>query len=176
MTQTAKEYAFALFKLAVSNGNLKEYDECLNTVLEVFEQNREYVKVLNSPAILLSRRLNLIEEAFGSLKCEYVTVFIKLLCENGHIEELFNCIKEFKNLLNDYENIVIAKVYYAAELTEEQKEALVNKLCKITQKRVSAVYIEDTSLLGGIKVEVDGKTLDGSVSARLNKVKGVISE
>ncbi len=176
MTQTAKEYAIALFKLAVSSGQTKKYAECLNTVYTVFKENGEYVRVLNSPAVLLSERLNLIEEAFGSLECEYVKVFLKLLCENGHICEIFDCINEYRNLLNHYENKIVAKVYYAAELSEEQKTALNKKLCKLTQKTVEAVYIEDKSLIGGIKVEVDGKTLDGSVSARLNKVKGVISE
>lgn len=176
MTQTAKEYAIALFKLAVSKGEIKKYGECLSTVYTAFKENGEYVRVLNSPAILLSERLNLIEEAFGSLECEYIVVFLKLLCENGHIEEVFDCINEYKNLLNDYENKIVAKVYYASELSNTQKAALNNKLSELTKKTVEAVYIEDKTLIGGIKVEVDGKTLDGSVSARLNKVKGVISE
>ncbi len=176
MTQTAKEYAIALFKLAVSKGEVKKYAECLATVSAVFSENEEYANVLNSPAILLSERLTAIDQAFATLECEYITNFLKLLCENGHICELQECIKEYKNLLNDYENRVIATVYYVEELSEEQKSALINKLSKLTKKTVEAVYIKDSSLIGGIKVEIDGKTLDGSISARLNRVKGVISE
>ena len=176
MTQTAKEYAIALFKLAVSKGEVKKYAECLGTVSAVFSENKEYANVLNSPAILLSERLGAIDQAFGSLECEYIINFLKLLCENGHICSLQECVNEYINLLNDYENRIVATVYYAEEPSEEQKAALCNKLCKLTQKNVNAVYVKDSSLIGGIKVEIDGKTLDGSISARLNKVKGVISE
>ena len=41
-------------------------------------------------------------------------------------------------------------------------------------KNVRAVYIIDESLIGGVKIEVEGKTFDGSIKHRLSEVKDVI--
>ena len=60
-------------------------------------------------------------------------------------------------------------------LSDEQKKALCAKLAKMCSKQIDARYVEDKSLIGGIRVEVDGKTLDGSIEKRLQKVKGVMN-
>ena len=61
-------------------------------------------------------------------------------------------------------------------MTEEQKTALIEKLQKISGKVIESEYIKDESLIGGIKVQIDDKIIDGSIKNRLNKAKGVISE
>ena len=50
------------------------------------------------------------------------------------------------------------------------------KLMKVSGKTVDAHYVEDKSLIGGIKVVLDDKLLDGSVSGKLSKIKGVIGK
>lgn len=175
MTQTAKEYASALFMLASENGCCGEYAEHLKQIKALIEAAPEYVRFLESPAIPLSERLGAIDEAFGSMP-EHIVSFLKILCENGRIAHLPDCITEYIELLKIAENRTTAMVYYVEPLTEEQKAALLNKLRSVSGKNVEAVYIEDKSLIGGIKVSLDDKTIDGSIANRLNKAKGVISQ
>ena len=175
MTQTAKEYASALFMLASENGCCGEYAEHLKQIKALIEATPEYVRFLESPAIPLSERLGAIDEAFGSMP-EHIVSFIKILCENGRIAHILDCITEYSELLKIAENRTTATIYYVEPLTEEQKAALLTKLCSASGKNVEAVYIQDTSLIGGIKVSLDDKTIDGSIANRLNKAKGVISQ
>ena len=42
-------------------------------------------------------------------------------------------------------------------------------------KNVDLLFVEDKSLIGGIKVELDDKVFDGSAKRYLQQVKGVIS-
>lgn len=172
MADLSKEYTAALFALAMENGLVDEFKKELNEIKSAIDE--DYVLILKSPALSLGSRLEIIEEAFGSKMHEYIVSFIKLLCENGEIELLPSTIDEFFALCHDLENRVRAKIYYVKEPSTAQKERLEAKLNEITGKKIDALYIKDSSLIGGIKIELDGKIIDGSLSARLSNIKGVI--
>ncbi len=176
MTQTNKEYAEALFMIATEQGLEEKISENLATIGKMLLENPEYLDFLSSPAVPINRRLRAIDEAFSSIGNEYITSFLKLLCENRRIKELPFCIEEFEELKTAAQNRIFATVYYAFPLSNEQKEALKHKLEKQTGKNVKLEFIEDKSILGGVKVELDGSVLDGSAKHYLNKVKGVISQ
>ena len=174
MTEANKEYAKALFALALQENAVVPYDESLTLLRGVFEEFPDYTEFLRSPALPLSERIAAIDKAFASSQPEHVVSFLKLLCENGHVESLPLCAKEFHLLRRQHENRATATVYSVVPLSDEQKMALCKKLSEIYKKTIDAVYLQDPTLLGGVKVELDGMTLDGSTKQRLAKVKGVM--
>ena len=176
MTQTNKEYATALFSLATENNAVEEYEKALLEVSDIFKENPDYIKFLESPAIPLSERISLIDKTFGSAYTENLVSFIKVLCENGHIAGICNCVEAFCDLVRIYKNRTIATVYYVEPLTSKQKTALIEKLQKISGKTIEPEFIKDEGLIGGIKIQIDDKIIDGSIKNRLNKTKGVISK
>ncbi len=176
MTQTNKEYATALFSLATENNAVDQYEKSLVEISNFFKENPDYIKVLESPAIPLSERISFIDGAFASTYTEYLVSFIKVLCENGHIAQIASCIDEFVELVRIYKNRTVATIYYVEPLTDEQKSALLDKLQKISGKVIEPKFIKDESLIGGIKIQIDDKIIDGSIKNRLNRAKGVISE
>ncbi len=176
MKETNKEYAKALFLIASERDSVKEYSDCLLAIEKLTEENPDYLQILGSPAIPLSERLLLIEQSFSASFPEEMVSFVKILCENGRILGLGECIREFYDLVKIMENRAKATVYYASPLSEEQKQKLLQKLSKISGKVVDAEYVKDETLIGGIKVQLGDKLFDGSLSGRINKVKGVISE
>ena len=54
-----------------------------------------------------------------------------------------------------------------AELTEEQKQRLADKMIAITGKKIDLICREDPAVLGGIRLRYDGKQVDGTVQSRL---------
>lgn len=176
MTQTNKEYATALFSLATEGNSVDQYEKSLIEIGNIFKENPDYIKVLESPAIPLSERIAFIDKAFEGTYTEYLVSFIKVLCENGHITEIISCIDAFCDLVRIYKNRTIATIYYVEPLTEEQKASLIEKLQKISGKVIEPEYIKDEGLIGGIKVQIDDKIFDGSVRNRLNKAKGEMNK
>lgn len=174
MKQTYREYAEALFMLALEENRCDEISLALTQIEAAVIENPQYLDLLDSPAIPLSERLSLIDEAFSGSE-QYVVSLIKLLCENGHIRSFSLCKEEFEALLEFNQGKIEAKVYSAVELTEQQKTALCKKLSKLSGKDVFASYILDEDLIGGLRVEMDGNVYDGSISSSLNSVKDVIS-
>ncbi|MBQ4107901.1 MAG: ATP synthase F1 subunit delta [Clostridia bacterium] len=173
MADLSKEYTAALFSLAMENGLVDEFKQELGEIKDLIDE--DYILVLSSPALSLSMRLDMIDEAFGTMH-EYVVSFMKLLCENGQISILPEAINEFFLLCHELENRVTAKIYYVKEPSEAQKARLEDKLSKMTGKKIDALYIEDSALIGGIKIELDDRIIDGSLSARLSNIKGVIGK
>ena len=175
MIQTEREYAEALFTLADEENAVEEYLDSLVTLKQLFDENPDYIEFLNSPAIPLGERTASIDEAFDGKMPQYVVSFIKVLCENGKMRTILLCIDEFETLARAFSNRAIATVYSAVELSDEQKDAVCKKLEAITNKRIDPIYIIDESLIGGMKIEVDGKTFDGSIKHRLGDIKDVMN-
>ena len=115
------------------------------------------------------------QPAFGASIPEYVVSFLKLLCENGRIRMAFECIDEFSALVMASSNRTKAEIASAVPLSEKQKEAICKKLEKLTGREIDPVYIIDESLMGGVKIDVDGKTYDGSIRHRLGEIKDVMN-
>lgn len=176
MTDAIKEYAEALFAIALEKDALSLYAKNLETVLDAVEDEPMYLELLASPALPMGKRISTLEEAFSDTLCEEVMSFLILLIKNGRIKDLIDCINEFFILKDIKENISDAIIYYAMPLTEVQKERLKVKLEKMTSKKIQMIFIEDKSLLGGIKIVLDGKVLDGSVKHHLKDIKGVMSK
>lgn len=171
MLQIDKEYAAALFMLAVEENKVSEYLRELEGVVDSVKENPEYIDFLGSPAVPLEERLSAIDEAFGESLSEYTLSFIKLLCENGRINYFYGCVREYAALTKAVANRTVANIYSVVPLSDEQKKSITEKIEGLTGKSVDSVYIIDKSLIGGLKIEVEGKTYDGSIKHRLNEVK-----
>ncbi len=173
--QTEREYAEALFELAVEQDAVEEYSSSLSTIKELFLENTEYTDFLASPAIPLSERTDAIEKAFAQHMPEYVVSFLKIMCENGKSKATLGCIEEFTKLAYAFSNKTTAEIRSVSDLSDEQKNKLIAKLEKITGKIITPIYITDKSLIGGVKIDIDGKTFDGSIKHRLDKIKDVMN-
>ena len=175
MAQTNNDYAKALIDLAVENNALNDYWASLSEIKNAVENSPEYLELLACPALTLSERIAVIDEAFGSFP-EHVVSFLKLLCENGKIKTLVDCINDFELLKTEMQNTAVATVYFADVLSDEQMLALKLKLEAKYKKNVVLDYVQDKSLIGGIKVEIEGEILDSSVKKHLSQVKEVIGK
>ncbi len=166
----------ALFMIAAENDAIGQYAEYLTQVENLFSDNPDYIKILQSPAIPMSERIMLIDQAFKNILNENILSFLKILCENGRLDIIFDCIKDFFELVRISENRVVANIYYVEPLSDAQKEKLLNKLNKIFNKIITPNYIKDDSLIGGVKVQIEDSVFDGSLIKRLDTIKGVIGK
>ncbi len=174
--QMTKQYAEALFALAKETNKQNEYALSLECVMDILADNPDYIDFLSSPGIALDERLDAIEKAFGSSIPENIVSFVKLLCEKGRIRAIKPCIEEYKKLLNAENSVSTAIITSAVELTDEEKQKLIEKLELQSGHSVTLECKVDKSLIGGLVIELDGKTIDASVKGRLHEIKDVISE
>ena len=176
MAATGNNYAEALFMLAREENKIEEFYAGLKTAKGIFEQNPEYLQFLSTPSIPKSERTSALGAAFDGKINEHILSFLQLLCEHGKAEQFFDCFSEYERLREWASNTVVAVVKTAIELNDTQKQGLVKGLEKRTGKKVTLKTVIDRSLLGGIQVEIDGESLDGSIKNNLKRAREVISE
>ena len=64
----------------------------------------------------------------------------------------------------------------AVPLTEQQTAKLKEKLASISGKKIELIIKTDPGVIAGIKVELDGKELDGTVNGRLSGISRTLKE
>lgn len=170
MTQTARLYGGSLYDLAAEEQLTDVILLQTKEVRKLFWENPDYVKLLSEPAIPFEERKGLIETAFGTQVERYLINFIKLLCERNLLRELAGCCDEFVRRYNLEHGIVEAVVTSAVALSSEQASALKEKLEKVSGKKVDLKQKTDSAVLAGIRVEMEGKQLDGTVQGRLSGI------
>ncbi len=176
MTEVIKEYAEALFILALEENKEDEYMKAIEDALSAFESEPDYIEFLSAPGIPLMERVGAVEAVFGGKLPSNVVSFMQLLCEKGRIASFKSCVNEYRNLLLAKKNITSAFVTSAVELTEAEKTALKRKLEKISGNSVELHLSVDESLLGGLMVEMNGTVMDGTLRQRLREVKEVMNQ
>ena len=168
MTQAARVYGESMYELALSEGLSGEILEEMKVIRRLFQENPDYVHLLSEPSIPRNERIDLIETAFGKQAERYLVNFIKLLCEKNLLREFGGCCDEYLRRYNQDNGIAEATATSAVPLTEAQAEALKQKLEKLSGKKISLSLKTNPSLLGGVRVELEGKELDGTVKGRLD--------
>ena len=175
MTVTSNEYATALFMLASEENCRDKIAEELACVSDIFKENPEYIELLSSPAVFKEERLNMMNRAFSGFH-EYVSSLLGVLCEKGHMDEVMNIIDEYSRLVAQTGKITNVVVTSAVELTENETNALREKLEKVYGNTVVIEKRTDSSILGGMIIDADGKVIDASLRKRISEVKDVIGK
>ena len=175
MTTTSREYAEALFELAVQADQTKETSDGLETVVSALMQTPEYRALLASPAIGKADRLAALDEAFRGKIPDVLLGILRMMVSRGHVSALTGMARDYDELARGYRGESIAVVTSAVPLKEAETVALRAKLEKKLGRKVTLQCREDPDLIGGIRVEVDGRIIDGSIRNKLEEIKEVMN-
>lgn len=174
MNRAGAVYGQSLYLLAQEEGLEDTVSQQLQVLEEAFVQQPDYLKLLSSHELPKQERTALLEEAFWGKVHPYVLNFLKLLTEKGYIRSFFDSCKAYYQHYNADKGILAVRVQSAMALTEEQKQQLADKLASITGKAVQLICREDPSVLGGIRLQFDGKQVDGTVQGRLAEMEKLL--
>ena len=176
MTKTARLYGGSLYNLASEEKLTEGILEQMEMVCSLFREEPSYLRLLAEPSIPKTERVGLLDAAFEGKIETYLLNFLKLLCENGMLREFSGCCQEFRSRYNEDHGIAEAAVTSAVPLTEKQKEALKARLEKISNKTIQLTLKVDPRVVGGIKAELEGKQLDGTLQERLSGLRKKVTE
>ena len=101
---------------------------------------------------------------------------MKFLAENGTIAEFPGCADEFRRRYNKDHNIEEITAVTAIPLSEELFSQLKVKLESVTGKTVLLQNKVDASVLGGVRLEMEGTQLEGTVANQLASIRRLLGE
>ncbi|MBQ5932747.1 MAG: ATP synthase F1 subunit delta [Lachnospiraceae bacterium] len=176
MTERSRVYGSSLYDLAAEEKLTEPIRDQMLAIKQILRDNPDYIRLLAEPSIKKAERIGLIDAAFGSSCEKYLVSFLKLLCERDLLGEYEGCCEIFTKRYNEDHNISEAVVTSAVALNDSQLKALAGKLETMSGKKITITTKIDPKVLAGIKVELDGKQLDGTVSGRLSGIRKKLDE
>ena len=161
------EYGNALFMLCREDGTEDAIIRDIRCADGVLSENPEYVKLMDTPAISAEEKLKLIDEAFGTLREELVSL-IKILTEKRMLHSYRAVFDSFYSSYDEAMGIERVEAVSAVKMTDEQIEKLTEKLHALTGKTIIVKNTVDPAILGGVKLRYGAIQLDGSVKSKLD--------
>jgi len=171
MTELAKEYGEGLFDLAREENLLDEIHEELNELSAWVKAEPDCIRLLQSHALKKADRLSIVDDSFRGRIHAYVLNFIKLLLERGALSEFENCARHYHQRWCEEKGIAEARVTSAAVLTDAQQQALIRRLSEISGKNVRLIMSIDASVMGGLRVDMEGFRYDNTIRHRLDLMR-----
>ena len=142
----------------------------LRTAVNSIEAEPQYLRLLSTPSVPKRERCALLDKAFEGAH-PYLVSFLKLLCEEDLLGELPGCLRAYQDRYNVDHNILEVTAVSAIALTAPSREKLLAKLQKMTGKNIVLTETVDPAVLGGLRLDMDGTRLDGTVQRHLERLR-----
>ena len=166
----ARPYAEAAFRLADEASALGKWAEMLAALAQVADDERVR-RTIADPNLSDAKVAGLfISILSGKLNGEAEN-FVRVLTQNGRLGLLPEIRQQFEALKNEREGVLEAEVQSAFELSDAQLKDLVQRLEKRTGRKVHPHVSVDKELIGGVKIVLGDKVIDGSARAQLGALE-----
>lgn len=171
--EIARRYAEALYSLASEQRDVDQIESGYQQVVTDIVAVPEVSRFLAHPLVPREKKNRLIDQAFPELSV-YLRNLMRLLIRNGREDYLGLIFEEFLSLRAEAEGVIRVQVVTAQEFSSEDRGRLADRLAKALGRRVKLVERLDSDLLGGVRLEVDGKVIDGTLRAKLEGLLAVL--
>ena len=175
MTQIANNYGGALYELARDEGVSQRILDEISALSESFAAEPGFIQLMSTPSIPKQERCQIIDDSFRGNLHPYVLNFLKILTERGYIREFTGCCQVYRKRYNQDNGILPVTAVTAAPLDDKLRQKLANKLSQATGKTIDLSCRVDPQCLGGVRLDFDGKQVDGTVRRRLDDIRGILA-
>ena len=173
MSELTSRYAEALYLLKKEENQLVETQELVREIMEIINDNPDFVVLISSRDIPNEERLEIIDKVFKSIN-EEVRNFFKIIIENNRGEHILGILQDFNSLVNEFRGVKEGLLYSAFPLKEEEIENITSAISKKENMPIELINIIDQTLIGGVKVVINDKIYDGSLKHHIAQMKNTL--
>ena len=174
MSKVAGVYAQALYGLAKDNNLDRAVLSQMAVLSQCFAEEPKYIRLLSAANLSKAERCKILDQDFRGRVEPCLLNFMKILTEKGYIRYFSACYKAYRALYNEDNGILEVRAVTAAPLAQEQAERLQNKLADLTGKTIALENVVDAACMGGVRLDFDGKSVDGTVRHRLEDIRSIL--
>jgi F-type H+-transporting ATPase subunit delta len=167
----SKRYAKALFDIAIEKNTIDEFEHQVHTVYQILCSEKEFMKILLHPQVLIEEKIKLLEEIFSSKIANELMGLLVLVIQKNRQDYILEILSTFLDEVKEYKGIVTATVISAVPLTKQQVNQITQKLITNLKKQIQIETQVDPSIIGGLKIRVGDRILDASIEGKLHSLK-----
>jgi F-type H+-transporting ATPase subunit delta len=169
----ARPYARAVFELARQQERLSQWSDNLSLMAAVVS-NTTMQTLLDNPRLTRADAGELVIRACGSDIGEHAANLLRMLAENGRLDQLPMIATLYDSLRDEAEGTVDAHVISASPLSEAQKTAIADALKKRLGRDVQLNCSVNKDLVGGAVIRAGDLVIDGSAVERLRQLSSAL--
>ncbi|MEM7591795.1 MAG: ATP synthase F1 subunit delta [Cyanobacteria bacterium P01_A01_bin.83] len=170
-SEISEPYAQALMSLAQQNNLSDQFGETFRELSSLLSESQEFKDFVLNPVIKNEDKKEVLQRVMGDAN-PYLVNFIMLLVDKRRIIFLESIVEQYLSLLRKLNQVVLAEVTSAQELSDEQKGQIVEKVKGIVEARdVELKTSVDPNLIGGVIIKVGSKVIDASLRGQLRRIK-----
>ena len=167
----AKTYAQSLFEVGLELETLDSFKEQLGTLVNLLEENADFMELFKTPKISTDAKKKIIEEIFKDTFSSEFLNFLRILFDKGRATHIVEIKQHFDSMLKKHMNIEVAEVISAVKLSDDEKEKLKEKLEKLTGKTIELKTSVTPEIIGGLFIKIGDKVIDSSIKSKLENIK-----
>jgi len=170
MNEIASRYAAGLYSIALDANKVNVWQDEIKTIHKLFLENREFLDVLSSAFLPLKDKEEMLDNTFKGVDTNIVNL-LKLLVKNHRERYILDTLQAYNSLANQLRGVKEGLIYSTYRLDDKTLEKIKQKIKEVEGCDVDLINIIDPTLIGGVRVVIDGHIYDGSIKSHLAKLK-----
>lgn len=175
-------YATALFTAASKNSSVESASKSLNQLSQTVTKDAKLASILSNPALSAGDR-SIVAETLAKSQSNIdssVANLLKVLAENNRLDLLGAVSTQFGKLTDAYNGLIQATITTAqpldSKLFKRVEKALSQSSLVGNGKTLKLENVVKPEIQGGLVVEIADRTVDLSISSKINKLNQVLNE
>ena len=168
--EIAKRYASAIYNIAKSSESINEVREVLNILKENYAEEEEFRKILEDPLKKFPEKEKFLEKSFNHVSSEALRI-VKYIVRKQRLSLIGDIKEYFLKLYYEENNKLPITAIFAKELSEEQRELLIEKLEKKYGKKIVLNLEVDKEIIGGGILKIGNEVINGSIKNQIEEMK-----
>jgi F-type H+-transporting ATPase subunit delta len=166
-TQSARRYARAIIETAADTGAVREE---LAAIAGALKSHPALAEAFSNPGVPAANKKAIFSSVFVGLSAPLPRLF-EMLIDGARMGLIHEIVDRYRDEWNARNNVHAARVITALTLDPDASAQVKKAIEAAVKGSVEMETSVDPSLLGGLKVEVDGHLFDGTVRARLKALR-----
>jgi F-type H+-transporting ATPase subunit delta len=164
-------YAQALYALSGEAGLHEQVEAQLNDLDAMLSDNDDLRRQLANPRVGRTSKRQVVVTLMGDAVCDVLRRTVLLMIDKGRAGELPLLRGSYESIAMAAEGRAIASVQSAVPLDDATRSQLIAQLTAATGKSITLEESVDDSLLGGLRVIIGSRMIDGSLKRRLEMLQ-----
>lgn len=176
-TAISRRYAKALVGLAARDGQLEMTFQQLGALQQAFACEPRLLPLLSSPTLSTDKKVGILAGLSSYLQLSpTLRNLLGLLQQRQRLGSFDALVVAYREQADIRLGIVRATIQSAHPLDAAQQQAITAQLEKRYGKQPVLELVVDPELLGGVRIEVAGQVLDGTLRAGLRRMAGYLNK
>ena len=170
----AQRYAQALFELSKELGKDEAVEAELESLSESLKNTPAIEKFLANPSLKTEEKSTFMKKLYPGQVQQVQGLllnFFTVLFKKNRFYLIHEIAVSFKKIADEAQGQGVAEVRSAAALKPSQQERILNRLEKMSGRKLTVKSIVDASLIGGVTVKIRNKVIDDSVRTKIQAIK-----